>query len=132
MESIQKAKGELIMKFTKNMKKQFREERDATFRKMRAEEDYQDELRQEIETATGNYNFGEAKAKYDRSIANWEQLNKHYAVYDALASKQKFKVTPDTVLIVSGSLIEILLILYKEKGDIITSKAINYVLRKKV
>lgn len=120
------------MKFTKSMKKKFKEERDAAFEKMRAEEDLQNDLRRDIEATDDANERKELQAKYDRSIANWKQLNEHYGVYDAVASKQKFKVSPDTVLVVSGSLIEILLILYKEKGDIITSKAINYVLRKKV
>lgn len=120
------------MKFTKGMKKQFKEERDATFERMRAEEDLQNDLRRDIESTTDDTERKELEAKYKRSIANWEQLNKHYAAYDALATKQKFKVSPDTLLIVGGGLIEVLLILNFEKTDIITSKALNYVLRKKV
>lgn len=120
------------MKFTKSMKKRFKEERDATFEKMRAEEDLQNDLRRDIEMTEDVTERKELEARYERSIANWDQLNKHYTTYDAIATKPKFKVTPDTLLIVGGGLIEILLILNFEKADIITSKALNYVLRKKV
>lgn len=120
------------MKFTNSMKRRFRDERDSVFEKMRAEEDLQNDLRRDIDMAKDDNELMEAQARYERSIANWEQLNKHYATYDALASKQKFKVSPDTLLIVGGSLTEIILILYFEKADILVSKAVNYVLRKKV
>ena len=42
-------KGEIIMKFTKNMKKRFKEERDVVFESMIAEENLQKRLREEIE-----------------------------------------------------------------------------------
>lgn len=120
------------MKFTKSMKRRFKEERDAVFERMIAEENLQKELREKIESAIGDEERTEAKKKYDRSIANWEQLNEHYVTYDVLASKQRFKVSPDTALTLGVGLLEIVLILYFEKVDIVTSKALNYVVRRKV
>ncbi len=120
------------MKFTKSMKIRFKEERDAVFERMIAEENLQKELREEIESVMDETDRKEAKAKYDRSIANWKLLNEHYVTYDVLASKQRFKVSPDTALTLGVGLLEIVLILYFEKVDIVTSKALNYVIRRKV
>ena len=125
-------KGEIIMKFTKSMKRRFKEERDVVFERMIAEENLQKRLREEIEESETEADRKEAKARYDRSIANWGQLNEHYVTYDVLASKQWFKVSPDTALTLGVGLFEIVLILYFEKVDIVTSKALNYVIRRKV
>jgi len=46
--------------------------------------------------------------------------------------KVDWKVSPDTILIVTGNLLGILLILKYEKLDIITSKAIGFVLKGRV
>ena len=54
--------------------------------------------------------------------------------YDVISSmlKTDWKISPDTVLIVGGNLLGIILILKHEQLDIITSKAIGFVLRGRV
>jgi len=61
----------------------------------------------------------------------WDKLNKKYQVYNNML-KTNWKITPDTLLVVTGNLLGIILILHHEKVDIITSKALGFVLRGRV
>lgn len=58
----------------------------------------------------------------------WDDLNERYQAYNNML-KPGWKVTPDTVLIVLCNLLGILLILKHEKIDIITSKALGFVMK---
>lgn len=58
----------------------------------------------------------------------WDNLNERYQAYNDML-KPGWKVTPDTVLIVLCNLLGILLILKHEKIDIITSKALGFVMK---
>lgn len=58
----------------------------------------------------------------------WDNLNERYQAYNDML-KPSWKVTPDTVLIVLCNLLGILLILKHEKIDIITSKALGFVMK---
>ena len=58
-------------------------------------------------------------------------LKQRYQVYSEML-KSSWSITPDTIVIVSANLIGILLILNYEKLDIISSKAIGFVLKGRV
>lgn len=61
----------------------------------------------------------------------WNYYKKQYEGYSEML-KCKWKISPDTLLIVGGNLLGILLILNFEKADIITSKALSFVLKGRV
>jgi hypothetical protein len=65
------------------------------------------------------------------SLDEWEDLNEKYRVYSEMV-KPSWKITPDTLVVVAGNLMGILLILNFEKMDIIRSKAISFVLKGRV
>lgn len=92
------------MKLTRSMKKQIKEERDRTFIAMSSEGISQEE---------------------------WEALQEKYKAYNEML-KPSLSISPDTILIVAGNLAGIILILGYEKMDIITSKALNFVLKGRV
>lgn len=62
---------------------------------------------------------------------DWDTANKRYQAYTEML-KPSWKFTPDTILVVGGNLLGILLILNFEKLDIVRSKAISFVLKGKV
>ncbi len=62
---------------------------------------------------------------------DWDTANERYQAYTEML-KPSWKFTPDTVLVVGGNLLGILLILNFEKLDIVRSKAISFVLKGKV
>ena len=62
---------------------------------------------------------------------DWHYYKKQYEGYSELL-KSNWKISPDTLLIVGGNLLGILLILNFEKADIVTSKALNFVLKGRV
>lgn len=49
---------------------------------------------------------------------------------DEIKQKAKFRISPDTVALVIGNLAGIVLILKYEEMNVITSKALNFVLRR--
>lgn len=67
----------------------------------------------------------------DINQEEWEELNDKYRAYSEML-KPSWKFTPDTLLVVGGNLIGILLILNFEKMDIVRSKAISFVLKGRV
>lgn len=64
--------------------------------------------------------------EYEKMANNLEKLLK------AKSYEQPKRISPDTMAIVIANLIGIVLILKHEKIDIITSKALNFVLRGRV
>jgi len=61
----------------------------------------------------------------------WALCKEKYDKLDEML-RHRLKISPDTLLVVAGNLLGILLILNYEKADIITSKAMNFVLRGRV
>lgn len=124
------------MKFTKSKskKKQQLEVMQSIFDKMVKEEDIQNDLRIKIEESMGDGDkLRYYLDKYDRSIYNWEQLNKQYATYDTYTTKKSLlNVPPETWIILLFGLGETLLILNYEQLGIITSKAFQRLPRKRV
>lgn len=92
------------MKLPKSMKKRIREEQEKCFIKM---------------------------SDPDIELSEWDDLNEKYQVYAEML-KPSWKFTPDTLLVVGGNLMGILLILNFEKMDIIRSKALGFVLKGRV
>lgn len=82
-------------------------------------------------------------AKYDAlalELLNTEdpakitELKQKMEMYSTILDKNRaeWKISPDTLLVVLGNLVGILLILKFEKLDILTTKAINFVLKGRV
>ena len=92
------------MKLPKSMKIRIREEQEKCFEKMTSP---------------------------DITLDEWDDLNEKYRVYSEMV-KPTWKITPDTLLVVGGNLMGILLILNFERMDIIRSKAIGFVLKGRV
>lgn len=97
-------KGVVKMKMPKHMKQKIREEQEKCFLKMSKEDVDQEE---------------------------WNDLNRKYQAYTEML-KPSWKITPDTLLVVGGNLVGILLILNFERMDIIRSKAMSFVLKGRV
>ena len=83
------------------------------------------------------------KAKYDSLAgellttadpAKVTALKQDMDLYSSIldANRVEWKVSPDTILIIVGNLAGILLILKYEKLDIITSKALGFVIKGRV
>jgi len=66
-----------------------------------------------------------ASEDYTTAVSNLERLNK-------IKSEDKIKINPDVVITVVGSIASTLLVLYFEKTDIVTSKAINWIIKGRV
>lgn len=92
------------MRLSKEAKRRIIEERDLIFTKM-SQEGISDE--------------------------DWTLYKKRYDGYCEML-KSNFKISPDTLLVVGGNLLGILLILNFEKAEIVTSKALNFVLKGRV
>ena len=92
------------MKSPKSMKKRIREEQEKCFIKM---------------------------SDPDIELSEWDDLNDKYRVYTEML-KPSWKFTPDTLLVVGGNLMGILLILNFERLDIVRSKALGFVLKGRV
>lgn len=92
------------MKLPKSMKKRIREEQEKCFIKM-----------------SNPY----------IELSEWDELNEKYQVYAEML-KPSWKFTPDTLLVVGGNLMGILLILNFERLDIVRSKALSFVLKGRV
>lgn len=73
----------------------------------------------------------ETKKLLEESVKYCEILTKSLEEYEQL-SKSKWKIDPNTILVVAGNLIGILLILNFEKMDIVRSKAMSFVLKGKL
>jgi hypothetical protein len=66
--------------------------------------------------------------EYSKIVVNLEKL---YKAREGLKSGQR-RISPDTVAIIVGNLLGIALILGYEKADIITTKALGFVLKGRV
>ena len=115
------------MKF-KSIKRRMKEMRDPILEQMAIEQAFQAELRTRMVTSKDKKEIEEARMLFDESVEHWEVLRKALEEYDKL-SKRNWKFSPDTLLVVAGNLIGILLILNFEKMDIVRSKAISFVLK---
>lgn len=73
----------------------------------------------------------EEMSREDITEDEWEELNRKFQTYDRMLH-QHWKITPDTLLVVTGNLMGILLILNFERLDIIRSKAMSFVLKGRV
>lgn len=98
---------------------------------MNIEQEFQANLRTTIVTSTDVQEIAKAKEQFEESVERWKVLKTSLEEYEKL-SKGDWKVSPDTLLVVAGNLLGIVLILTYEKGNIITTKAINFILKGRV
>ncbi len=62
---------------------------------------------------------------YNKAVNSLERLNE-------MKSKDKIKINPDVIITVAGSIVGTLLVLYFEKTDVITTKALNWIIKGRV
>lgn len=87
--------------------------------------------RSTIVTSESEADVSKARELFDESIKHWEVLKHSLEEYDKLIER-KWKFSPDTLLVVGANLLGIVLILKHEKIDIISSKALSFVLKGRV
>lgn len=89
--------------------------------------DKRSKLEQEIDSVLDNLSKLEKGSKeYAAIVDNLEKL------YKAKGPDTKRCISPDTIAIVAGNLLGILIILGYEKTDVITSKAMGFILKGRV
>lgn len=87
-------------------------------------------LEKEIDAVICNLeNLDEDSEEYNEVLSALERLA---GVHEKLNSRKANKLSPDTVAIVVGNLLGIILILKYEKLDIITTKALGFVIKGRV
>lgn len=116
---------------SKSVKVRMKKMRGPILEQMEREQAIQAELRTLMVTSENQNEIDNAKKKLDESVEHWNVLKRSLEEYDILASK-KWKISPDVLLTVAANLVGIVLILKHEKIDIITSKALNFVLKGRV
>ena len=82
------------------------------------------DLEATIKTAYANLSSYSAHSPESAAIA--DQLTKLYALKE---SNSKRRISPDTLAIVAGNLAGILLIVGHEQAHVVTSKALNFVIK---
>ncbi len=120
-----------MKKIPKSIKGRLKAMRGPILEQMGIEQAFQANLRTTMVTSTDDTEIANARELFDESIKHWEVLSKSLEEYDKLA-KSDWKVSPDTLLVVAGNLLGIVLILTYEKANIVVSKALNFVLKGRV
>lgn len=94
--------------------------------KLFTKKDRSSSLEKEIEAVIKKMSALEPDSKEYTAIA--DNLEKLYSA----KSKDNSRISPDTIAIIAGNLLGIVLILGYEKTNIVTSKAMGFVLRGRV
>lgn len=116
------------MKRSRSIKGRLKKMREPILTEMEKQQRWQSDLRVTITTSTDEKAVAEAKLLFDESVKYYEVLTKSLEEHEKLSSA-KWKISPDTLLVVAGNLIGIMLILNFEKLDIVRSKAMSFVLK---
>lgn len=81
-------------------------------------------LEQEIETLIDEMGY------YPRNSDEYSQMaNQLVKLYSLKETDSKRRITPDTLAIVAGNLLGIILIVGHERMNVVTSKALNFILK---
>jgi len=115
----------------KSIKGKLKAMRGPILEQMAIEQNFQANLRTTIVTSKDELEVNNARGLFNESVKHWEVLKHSLEEYDKLA-KNNWKVSPDTLLVVAGNLLGIVLILTYEKANIITTKALNFILKGRV
>lgn len=115
----------------KSIRARLKSMREPILEQMAIEQSFQAKLRTTMVTSENEHEVTKARELFEESVKHWEVLKRSLEEYDKLAAR-KWNITPDTLLVVAGNLVGIILILNKEKADIILSKALGFVLRGRV
>ncbi len=90
--------------------------------------DKRTELRKEIDESVQTLRTMDFGEDYEKQLEIVERLNK----IEIETKKVTIKVSPDTIAIIAGNLLGIALILGFEKANVLTSKALGFVMRGRV
>ena len=115
----------------KSSKAKVKQMRERILEQMEGEQAFQENLRKAMITSDDKEEISKVKLLFDESVKHWEVLKHSLEEYDKLAEK-KWKISPDTLLVVGANLLGIVLILKQEKIDIVSSKALSFVLKGRV
>lgn len=119
------------MVMSRSIKSKLKKMRDPILEQMAIEQAFQADLRHAMVRATSEEEIESIRLKFDESVKHWKVLAASLEEYERLNTR-KWNVSWDTLLVVGGNLLGIAMILYKEKMDIVTSKALGFVLRGRV
>lgn len=120
-----------MKKIPKSIKGKLKSMKGPILDEMKKEHEWQENLRTAMLKCSDEQEKASLRTCLDDSIKHWEVLKCSLEEYEKL-SKSDWKVSPDTLLVVAGNLLGIVLILTYEKGNIITTKAINFILKGRV
>jgi len=115
----------------KSIKGRLKAMRGPILEQMAIEQSFQANLRTTMVTSKDDTEVAKARELFDESVKHWEVLKCSLEEYENL-TKSNWKVSPDTLLVVAGNLLGIVLILTYEKANIVVSKALNFVLKGRV
>ena len=115
----------------KSIKARLKQMREPILEQMAVEQAFQANLRTTMVVSEDEKEISKARMLFEESVKHWEVLKHSLEEYDKLAEK-KWKISPDTLLVVGANLLGIVLILKQEKIDIVSSKALNFVLKGRV
>ena len=116
------------MKRPKGIKEKLKLMKEPILEELEKERIYQKDLMTIMRESRDEETLKTLKRLYDESIEYCKVLIKSLEEYEKL-SENKWKINLDTLMVVAGNLIGILLILNFEKMDIVRSKAFSLLLK---
>lgn len=120
-----------MKKIPKSIKGRLKAMRGPILEQMGKEQEWQANLREAMLKCSDEQEKAKTRELFNESVKHWEVLSKSLEEYENLV-KSDWKVSPDTLLVVAGNLLGIVLILTYEKANIVVSKALNFVLKGRV
>lgn len=69
---------------------------------------------------------------YDKTSEEYADIMKQIELLYKLDKEVQFKIDPNTLLVVGGNILGILIILGYEQAHVVTSKALNFVIKGRV
>jgi hypothetical protein len=88
--------------------------------------DKRTQLKKEMDTVfTRLESLDASSEEYSTAVTNLEKLHK-------MSSNDKIKINSDVVITVAGAIVSTILVLYFEKTGVVTSKAVNWILKGRV
>ena len=113
------------------MKRKLKKMKEPILEALEKERKWQLDLRDMMLKSDNEKIQADTKKLLDESVKYCEILTQSLEEYEKL-SAAKWKIDPNTILVVAGNLVGILLILNFEKMDIVRSKAMSFVLKGKL
>ena len=130
-EVIKNKRRKIGMKRPKGIKEKLKLMKEPILEELEKERIFQKDLMTIMRESRDEETLKTLKRLYDESIEYCKVLRQSLVEYEKL-SENKWKINLDTLMVVAGNLIGILLILNFEKMDIVRSKAFSLLLKGRV